>query len=135
MWGIVWGVVGRLFSLPSADKVLGRVLDTIDNNKNAELDEKKLYAQAVEHYISRVFERRSDAMGWTIWWVGWSLFALPLGLWWCHVLLDTAFSFSWQVDDLPDSVRPWANEVFYSIFGSGVGGAALQSITGTIKGR
>ncbi len=135
MWSVIWGVVSNVFSLPSADKMLDRVLDTIDNRKNAELDEKKLYAQAVEHYISRVFERRGAAMGWTIWWVGWSLFALPLGLWWCHVLLDTAFGFSWQVADLPDSIRPWANEVFYSIFGSGIGGATLQAITGTIKGR
>ncbi|KZL18166.1 hypothetical protein PsAD37_03921 [Pseudovibrio sp. Ad37] len=128
-----WG--GELLGLPSAEKLLDRALDTIDKRTDSETDRQKLRSVAIERHLSYEAERRQTAMGWRIWWAVWSLFAVPLGIWFAHVVLDTAFGFPWQVADLPDSIKPWGNDIFFSIFGSGVSAAAIQTITGAIKGR
>jgi hypothetical protein len=74
-------------------------------------------------------------MGHWPFWVAWSLFAWPLGLWWVAVMLDTTFAFGWAVPDLPNSIRPWANTIFENIFLPGAGVAAATIVAKAVVRR
>lgn len=57
-------------------------------------------------------------------WVFAGMFIGPLGLWWAAVILDSVFSFSWSVADLPTpQMQEWAGDMIRWLFyvGSGVG--------------
>lgn len=135
MLSLLLSLGARMLGLVDAEKLLDRALDTIDKRADSETDRQRLRAEAIQNHLMLEHDRRRAAMGWKIWWVAWALFAIPLGVWWAHVLLDTAFGFPWDVSDIPFSVRAWADGIYTSIFGSGVGAAAIQSITSAIKGR
>jgi hypothetical protein len=68
-------------------------------------------------------------------WAVWSLFAVPLGIWWAAVVLDSVFLFSGAIPDLPDSIKPWADQIFNSIFLSGGGVAGVQLVAKAIGRR
>ena len=65
--------------------------------------------------------------------LGWVSIA-PLGLWWGAICLDSVFLFPWNVADLPPSVKPYANQIFGSLFGSGAAVGAFQAIGSAIGG-
>ena len=44
------------------------------------------------------------------------LFVLPLGLWWCAVIADSVFAFSWNVAALPAPLDEWAGIIMASLF-------------------
>lgn len=44
------------------------------------------------------------------------LFVLPLGVWWCAVIADSLFSFSWNVAALPAPLDDWAGAILASLF-------------------
>jgi len=71
------------------------------------------------------------AMSVKVFWVVWAMFAFPLGGWWCLVMLDTATPahvLNMGIPMLPDTIRPYADQIFNSIFFSGAGVAGTQSI-------
>lgn len=76
------------------------------------------------------------AMAHKVFWVAWGLFAIPLGAWWSLVVIDSmipAHILNLQVPDLPDSIKPWAQQIFDNIFLSGatVGGVQIASRAAT----
>jgi len=71
-----------------------------------------------------------SAMASRVFWLVWGLFAIPLGLWWALVLVDSmipARILALGIPDLPQSIRPWAEQIFDNVFlsGAGVGGAQI----------
>lgn len=68
-------------------------------------------------------------------WLVWLCFALPLGIWWCAVIMDSLFLFSGDIPALPPSVRPWADQIFQNIFYSGGGVAGASVLARAIAGR
>lgn len=72
------------------------------------------------------------AMAHKVFWVAWGLFAIPTGLWWSLVVLDSmipAHIMNLQIPDLPDSIKPWAQQIFDNIFYSGAGVGTAQIVT------
>lgn len=116
--------------------VLDRILKTVDSSIDNETERQAIRAKVVQRYVETTAETKQAAMqSRAFWWI-WCLFAAPLGFWWALVMIDTALPFvAWGIPDLPASVRPWANIIFGSLFGSGATLGAAQSIAGAIRGR
>lgn len=113
---------------------LDRLLSTIDRKIDSETERQRIKSEVIQSYIQAAAETRQVAMQSRAFWIVWSLFAAPLGLWWALVLLDTSITaVSWGIPDLPPSVRPWADIIFGSIFGSGATVGAAQAIAGAIR--
>jgi hypothetical protein len=71
------------------------------------------------------------AMSVKTFWFAWALFAFPLGFWWCAVMLDTMTPPEWLdmgIPMLPQTIRPYADLIFNSLFYSGAGVAGTQSV-------
>lgn len=73
--------------------------------------------------------------GGKVFWSVWALFAVPLGLWFAAVNLDSLFLFSGNIPDLPPSVRPWADQIFNNLFWTGGGVAGATVLANMIGGR
>lgn len=103
----------------------------LENRNNIETTRRETALRTIDERMEARRQRAETvrtAMGHKPFWVAWSLFAWPLGLWWAAVMLDTTFSFAWSVPDLPDSIRLWANTIFDNIFLSGAGVAAATIV-------
>lgn len=115
--------------------VLDRILDTVDSNIDNATERQKIRGKAVERYIETQAETRQASMQSRIFWYVWAGFAVPLGFWFGAICLDSVFLFSGNIADLPASVRPYANQIFGAIFGSGAAVGSLQAIASAIRGR
>lgn len=116
--------------------ILGRSLDSVDNYFDNETQRQNTRARAIETLVVEDTRARIARYDVAIFWYVWALFAAPLGFWWALVMFDTAFTFvSWGIPDLPDAVKPWADTIFQSLFGSGAVMGAAQAISTAIRGR
>jgi hypothetical protein len=115
--------------------VLGRILDSVDKSIDNETERQQIRSEAVQSYVKTAAEVKIASMQSRAFWLVWTLFAAPLGIWWALVLADTTFSFGWKVSDLPASIKPWADIIFGSLFGSGATVGAAQAIALAIRGR
>lgn len=125
MWTFLFGLINPL----------SRIFRTIDAKIENETERQRIKSEAISRYTETMATTHRTAMGFKVFWIAWSLFAIPLGAWWAMVMFDTMFNFvDWQIPDLPQSVRPWANTIFENLFLSGAGGAAAQAIGSAIQG-
>lgn len=63
-------------------------------------------------------------------WIVWLTFAFPLAAWFALVMVDTVFTFTWlSIPDLPPAIKPYATQIFDTVFysGAGMGGATAVS--------
>ena len=72
------------------------------------------------------------AMSHKVFWFVWAMFAIPLGLWWDLVIIDSMIQAQYLdmgIPDLPITVKPWAGRIFDSLFlsGAGMGGVQVAS--------
>lgn len=119
----------------------GLVLPTlkawIENRSNAETTKRET-ALAIINERREASQQRGatvrTGMGHKPFWVAWSLFAWPLGVWWLAVMIDTMFLLPGSVPDLPNSIRPWADTIFENIFLPGAI-AASATVIGTAIAR
>lgn len=115
---------------------LDRILSSVDSAIDNETERQRIRGEVVSRYVQTAAETKQVAMQSRVFWAVWALFAIPLGLWWALVMLDTALPFvSWSIPDLPLSVRPWADIIFGGLFGSGATVGAAQAIASAIRGR
>lgn len=115
---------------------LTRLLSTLDSAIDNETDRQAIRARVISAYAETEAATRRQAMGSPVFWGVWALFAAPLGLWWALVMIDTALpGVDWRIADLPASVRPWADVIFGSLFGSGATVGAAQAIARALAGR
>lgn len=71
------------------------------------------------------------------WWV-WALFAIPLGMWWALVMLDTMTPphiLSLRIPTLPASIQPYADQIFNNVFYSGAAVGGVQILGRALVGR
>lgn len=115
--------------------VLDRLLSSVDHAIDNDTERQAIRAQVVSEFVRTSAETRQTAMQSRVFWWTWALFSVPLGVWWAAICLDSTFLFSWDVSDLPASVKPYANQIFAAVFGSGAGVASLQAISSAIRGR
>lgn len=114
---------------------LDRILTSVDKKMDNGTERERIRAGAIERHIEIAAETRQAAMVNRMFWRVWALFAIPLGLWFGAICLDSVFGFSGGISDLPESVKPYANQIFYSVFGSGASVGIVQSIASAIRGR
>jgi hypothetical protein len=115
---------------------LDRILSSVDSAIDNETERQRIRGEVISGYVKASSETKLVAMQSRTFWAVWALFAAPLGLWWALVMIDTALPFvAWSIPDLPSSVRPWANIIFGSLFGSGATVGAAQAIASAIRGR
>lgn len=114
---------------------LDRILSTVENKFDNDTERQKVRGDVIRDYVRVLAETRQTAMQSRFFWYTWLLFAAPLGIWWALVNLDSAFDLPIVVHDLPDSVKPYANQIFNAVFGSGAGVASIQAISSAIRGR
>lgn len=110
----------------------------LENRNNIETTRRETALKTIDERMEARRQRAETvqtAMGHKPFWVAWSLFAWPLGLWWAFVIADTIFVFDWNVPDLPNTIRPWANTIFENIFLPGAGVAAATIIGKAIARR
>ena len=115
--------------------VLDRLLKSVDHAVDNETERQQIRAQVVSKYVEAAAETRQTAMQSRVFWWTWALFSVPLGFWFAAVCVDSVFQFTWNVADLPPAVKPYANQIFAAVFGSGAGVASLQAISNAIRGR
>lgn len=115
--------------------VLDRLLTSVDRSIDNETERQAIRAQVISTYVETQAETRQASMQSRVFWVVWFMFSAPLGFWWAMICLDSVFQFDWYVADLPNSVKPYADNIFAAVFGSGAGVASLQSISSAIRGR
>lgn len=64
------------------------------------------------------------------WWI-WAMFAFPLAGWWVLVMVDTMTPptvLNMGIPMLPETIRPYADQIFNNVFYSGVAVGATQSV-------
>jgi hypothetical protein len=115
---------------------LSRILRSVDTAKIEETKREQIRAQVIETHLKAEAENRAIAMQARTFWIVWALFAVPLGLWWAAVMIDTIIPpfGSWGIPVLPNSIKPWADTIFGSIFGSGAAVGAAQALAMAIRG-
>lgn len=131
------------FGLDAISRLTSALGDAYKAKLSAQNEEQRLVADATIKQLETALaayqeseKSRREAMTHPIFWWVWSLFAVPLGIWWALVMTDTFLTaVSWGIPDLPESVKPWASVIFGSIFGSGGAVAGIQVIAGAIRGR
>lgn len=131
------------FGLDAISRISSALGDAYKARLAAENDEQRRVAEAaikqLEVSLAAYQESeksRREAMNHPVFWWVWSLFAVPLGIWWALVMTDTFLtSVAWGIPDLPEAVKPWASTIFGSIFGSGGAVAGIQTIASAIRGR
>lgn len=112
----------------------GELRGALADWRDAETDQKRIEAQERAEFLKGAIALSETQAGvikagmqTRVFWVVWSMFALPLALWWAAVILDSLFLYSGRIPDLPVSVRPWADQIFANVFwtGGGVAGASV----------
>lgn len=114
---------------------LDRILQTVESKFDNDTEREKVRGEVIREYVRVQAETRQTAMQSRFFWYTWLLFAVPLGFWWALINLDTALDLPIVVHDLPSSVKPYANQIFNAVFGSGAGVASIQAISSAIRGR
>lgn len=115
--------------------VLDRVLSSVDKSIDNETERQRIVGNVIERVAVTEAENRAAAMQSRVFWYVWALFAVPIGIWLGAVALDSVFLFSGQIADLPPSVKPYADQIIYSLFGSGGLVATGQVVASAIRGR
>lgn len=60
-------------------------------------------------------------------WIFAGVFVLPLGLWWCAVILDSVFLFGWGIASVP-ILEEWGGQMISWIFYTGTAVGALKML-------
>lgn len=137
------GALLAKFGLDAISRLTSALGDAYKAKLAAQNEEQRLIADATIKQLETALgayqeseKSRREAMNHPVFWWVWSLFAVPLGIWWALVMTDTFLtSVAWGIPDLPEAVKPWASTIFGSIFGSGGAVAGIQTIASAIRGR
>jgi hypothetical protein len=76
---------------------------------------------------------QKTAMQYKVFWVAWSLAALPMAAWFGWGMLDTLTN-GWLPDvaAIPAGLKPWAQAVWDNVFYTGAAAAGVQGVATTI---
>lgn len=101
-------------------------------------DTDRLKSQLAATLKAREADIIMRAMSHNVFWVVWGLFAVPLGLWWALVMLDTMTPpelLSLGIPALPQTIVPYADQIFNNIFYSGAVVGITQIVSRAIARR
>jgi len=114
--------------------VLDKVLGHLEAKANSETERRRIESlRETELGLARA-DVVKTGMGHAMFWVAWSIAAIPMTVWFGWGMLDT-----WLNGALPDTaaippgLMPWAQTVWDSIFYSGAGVASAQVLAHSLK--
>lgn len=129
------GVVALLVKIGFGGLV-EKALDHMERRAELENDCERLKSETTvalareavkEAQIMANYNKAKLAFPW--FWVFAGLFIVPLALWWSAVILDSVFSFSWSVADLPTpQMQDWAGDIIRWMFYVGSSVGALRAL-------
>jgi len=129
---MIWATIIRVITgnvVPTLERLYVKRMEADNDKDKRRFDERIKVLEAKRDLISQGMQTR-------IFWFVWGLFAVPLGCWWALVMIDTMVPFiHLGIPDLPETIRPWANTIFNSIFISGVGLSAVTVVASRFGGR
>ena len=115
---------------------MNRILETVDHKIDNETSRQDIRAKTIVRYAEIDAETRAAAMQNPWFWRVWAMFATPLGIWFAAIVFDTVWTpHNFGIPDIPLAIRPYADTIFQSIFGSGAVVGGLQAISAAIRGR
>lgn len=109
----------RLLSGGLLDQVMGLLKARADRDAQRDRLDTEAAIAAIQ---AEVQARRAAAdvliaeQGWWLTAIIRPLFVLPLAIWWCAVIADSIFMFSWNVAALPKPLDEWAGWIVLAYF-------------------
>ncbi len=114
-----------------APGLLGSVLGHLEKKADSETERQRIRSLAEQNAANNQAAVIVAGMQHTMFWVAWSIAALPMSAWFGWGLLDTLFNGALpDVAEIPPGLQPWAQSVWNNIFFSG---AAAVGITGAAQ--
>lgn len=127
-----------MIGLAAIAGIAGKVLDWANKRADTELETARIKAGVtVEDIKSKTVlagyakELTQTAMGHKVFWIVWSIFAFPLAIWWALAMAGTVRPLQGLVpvvEALNVVLKPYADQIFATIFYSGAGVAGLQTL-------
>jgi hypothetical protein len=121
-------LLGLLGGLPS---ILSKGLDYYIARSNGDVQKAIALMQADQALIQARRDVMIAGMSHPIWWLGWALFVMPLGIYWCKVIVwDKVLQF-WThgtTDPLTGLIGAWAGTIVLGLFGLQVGSGLVGDI-------
>jgi hypothetical protein len=118
-------LLGLLTGLPS---LIGKGLDYYIARSNGDVQKAIALMQADQALIAARRDATIAGMNHPIWWLGWALFVLPLGIYWCKVIVWDKVLALGSTDPLSGMVGDWAGYVVVGLFGLQVGSGLIGTI-------
>lgn len=124
-------LMARILSLLSSG-ILKQLLRGFEISQTEATMREGIQAEIVREEIRAEIERRKAkrdvalaGMAHPAWWFGWLLFVVPTGGYYCAIIVDSLFHFSWNVAALPSPYDTWGGVIVSSLFlGQGLIGVA-----------
>jgi hypothetical protein len=118
-------LLGLLTGLPS---LIGKGLDYYTARSNGDVEKAIALMQADQALIAARRDAMIAGMSHPIWWLGWALFVLPLGIYWTKVIVWDKVLALGSTAPLTGLIGDWAGTVVLGLFGLQVGSGLIGSI-------
>lgn len=113
--------------------VVGRVLQTIEKRTSEETERERIRSAREQNESNNRRDVVVAAMQHKMFWVPWSIAAIPTALWYGWGMMDTALNGALpDVASIPPGLEPWAQTVWNNIFYTGAGVAAAGTVGSAI---
>lgn len=111
LWGLL-KVLGPSVLSWFTGGTLDRILSTIDNKFDGDVEKDRIKADVTKEYV----RAQAQLLVGRTWWFQ-LLFVVPLGCWWTAVIIDSIFMFpNWDVAALPSPLDTWAGWIISALF-------------------
>lgn len=129
--GILSLVFGGIFKLVPG--LAGKYFDHLEQKANTETERMKVRSIEQQHLTQMQAQTIQHAMGFKVFWVAWSLIAIPFACWLGMGYADSLFNGALpDVASLPPQLKEYGDTVMANIFVSGGIVAGVQGASRTI---
>lgn len=106
----------------------------LENKANSETERIRIATAAQQNLTAEQASTIRTAMGFRVFWVAWSMIAIPFAAWLGWGFMDSLFNGALpDVAALPKQLKGYGDIVIANIFVSGAGVAGIQSGAATIR--
>ena len=133
---MMW-LVKLVGNIPSALGLASKGIDYFIKKADGNVQQAIALMAAEQARIAAQRDITVAGMSHPVWWLGWGLFVLPLGIYWCKVIVWDKVLGLGSTDPLTGFVLEWSGAIVTSLFclqvGTGIVGGILNRLTGGRK--